>query len=113
MNIIHYTDIEPKPVDMEGATGVTIRYLISTNEGAENFVMRLFEIQPGGQTPLHKHAWEHEVYILQGEGSIWKEGTDMPLASETAVFVPGNERHCFKNTSKCILQFLCLVPIIH
>lgn len=38
--------------------------------GAENFAMRLFEIQPRGYSPLHQHDWEHEVFILEGKGAV-------------------------------------------
>ncbi len=111
MKITHYTEIEASPVQTEGAQGVTIRWLISEADGASNFAMRKFEVEPGGQTPLHAHTWEHEVYILNGEGVVWKEGNEVKVRSGTVVYVPPNEKHCFKNTGKEKLQFLCLIPI--
>ena len=111
MKIAHYTGIEASQVKEEGAQGVTIRWLISETDGAPNFAMRLFEVESGGQTPLHSHSWEHEVYILNGEGVVWKEGNEVAVRSGTAVYVPQNEKHCFKNTGRERLQFLCLIPI--
>jgi quercetin dioxygenase-like cupin family protein len=111
MKIAHYTEIPAQPVETEGAKGVTIRWLISKDDGAEKFAMRLFEVAPGGQTPLHIHAFEHEVFILKGEGAVWKEGENVPLRPGTAIFVPGGEKHCFRNTGKEPFQFLCLVPV--
>ena len=66
MKIVHYTDVDPTPVTAEGACGTTIRWLVSRDDGAKNFAMRLFELGPGGHTPLHEHAWEHEAYIVKG-----------------------------------------------
>jgi len=112
MKIKHYTEVEASPVQTEGANGVTIRWLISESDGAPNFAMRLFEVKPGGQTPLHAHSWEHEVYILNGKGVVWKEGNEVEVQPGTAVFVPSDEKHCFRNTGKEKLQFLCLIPIV-
>ncbi len=111
MKITHYTEIEASSVQEEGAQGVTIRWLISEVDGAPNFAMRLFEVEPGGKTPLHVHSWEHEVFVLNGEGVVWKEGNEVKVRSGTAVYVPPDEKHCFKNTGTEKLKFLCFIPI--
>jgi len=111
MHIIQYQDMEPEKVQMEGAEKVTVRWMISEKEGAENFAMRLFEIEPGGQTPLHVHKNEHEVYILNGQGAVWQNGRDVSVLPGTAVFVPPEEKHCFKNTGEDIFRFLCVIPV--
>ena len=73
--------------------------------------MRLFEVEPGGRTPLHVHANEHEVFVLDGMGTVWQNGSDIPLSPGTAVFVPPEEKHCFKNTGESTFRFLCLIPV--
>ena len=94
---------------MEGAEGVTIRWLISKKDGAPNFQMRLFEVAPGGHTPLHIHEWEHEVYILEGEGVLTYEGKDNPFSAGHFVFVPaGKERKEVINKGFFPLCSLCL-----
>ncbi len=104
-------DIVKKPVNVEGAEGVAIRVLVSKDDGAPTFAMRMFEVQPGGHTPLHRHPHEHEVFVLQGKGVVVHEGKDYPLAPEVVVFIPGGDEHCFKNTGTSTLRFLCLVPL--
>lgn len=111
MKVLHYEDLEASPVTHEEVTGVTIRWLISKEDGAPNFAMRLFEVEPGGNTPLHTHPWEHEVFVLDGEGAVWKDGEDVPLRAGTAVFVPSEEKHRFKNTGDGVFRFICLVPM--
>jgi len=73
MEVFHYQDVEAKRAE-EGALGLRVRWLITKNIGAENFAMRLFEMETGGYSPFHDHPWEHEVFILEGEGLVIGEG---------------------------------------
>ncbi len=110
MKVVNFNKIKGEEVSDPGAKDVTVRWLISKNDGAPNFAMRLFEIKPGGFTPYHQHQWEHEVFILKGDGSLVTEGKASPLKPGDAVFVPGGENHQFKNVSEEDLIFLCLIP---
>jgi len=89
---------------------VGIRWLISKEDGAQNFAMRMFELQPGGHTPLHAHSQEHEVFILEGEGTFVYEGQKHPFGAEYVVFVPPNKEHRFMNTGDSVLRMLCIIP---
>jgi len=102
--------VKKSPVEMEGAKDVDIRWLISKEDGAENFAMRMFEIQPGGQTPLHTHPQEHEVFIVEGQGTLVFEGQEHEFADEHVIFVPPNKEHRFKNTGDSLLRMLCIIP---
>lgn len=110
MKVLSFQDLEPETVTGEGVKDVTIRWLISKKDGAPNFAMRLFEIKPGGHTPLHTHPHEHEVYILEGKGAVWQEGKEVPVGPGTAIFVEPAEKHCFFNRGTEILKFICMVP---
>lgn len=109
VRVFPYTDVEAKEAD-EGASKLKVRLLITRDVGAPNFAMRLFEMQPGGHSPLHNHDWEHEVFILEGEGTVVGKEGEKKFKSGDAIFVPPNERHQFKNTGKKLVRFLCLVP---
>jgi len=111
MKVMHYRDIDPQKVEMEGVKGATIRWLIADKDGAPNFAMRLFEVEPGGHSPLHSHEGEHEVFILKGDGTVWKEGKEVPFTAGTAIFVPPNEKHQFINKGAGVMQFLCMIPV--
>jgi quercetin dioxygenase-like cupin family protein len=110
MKIVHSSEVPSEPVTAEGAKQATIRWLIAKEDGAPGFFMRLFEIGAGGQTPLHSHANEHEVFVLEGEGAVWRDGAETPIGPGTAIFVPGGEKHCFKNRGDEPFRFLCLIP---
>jgi len=110
MKLVNSNDVPKLPVEMEGAQGVTIQWLIGKEDKAQNFAMRLFELQPGGHTPLHRHPHEHEVFVLAGHGVVVFEGQSSPIGSEDVILVPGGKEHCFQNTSDTLLRFLCLIP---
>ena len=111
MKIISSTQLPAMPVTVEGARGATIRELITAREGAPTFAMRLFEVAPGGSTPRHSHAWEHEVFVLDGEGQVMSPEGPAAIKGGDAVFVPPNEEHQFANTSRQPIRFLCLIPV--
>ena len=103
-------EVPARDVKVEGAEKVKIRWLISERDGASRFVMRLFEVGPSGRTPLHRHDWEHEVFIVSGEGKLVYEGSDRPFSEGFFVFVPAGAEHSFVNTGSGPLEFLCMIP---
>jgi len=110
MKIIHYTKIPPIAMNNEQVKNVAGRVLIGREEGASNFCMRRFEIGVQGFTPKHSHDWEHEVWVLEGNGEVFMEDTWHALTPGTAVFVHPNTEHQFRNNSPAPFAFLCLVP---
>ncbi len=71
--------------------------------------MRLFEIDPGGSSPFHSHAWEHEVFVLEGKG-ILKGECDQEFRDGDVIFIPPNETHQLKNIGTKPVKFICLIP---
>jgi quercetin dioxygenase-like cupin family protein len=112
MKITNFKDVRVGEVKEPGTKGVTIRWLITQKDGASHFAMRIFEVEPAGFTPYHKHSWEHEVFILEGNGTLVTEHKNLPLKKGDAVFVPPDENHQFKNDSVEKFTFICLIPII-
>ncbi|HDJ26474.1 MAG TPA: cupin domain-containing protein [Candidatus Bathyarchaeota archaeon] len=110
MRVFDYRDVPLEEVEMAGCKGVKVRWLLRTEHGAEKFWMRVFEVEPGGYTPLHRHPWEHEVFVLEGEGTVVGPDGEVPIRPGTVVFVAPNELHQFKNTGEEMLKFICLVP---
>jgi quercetin dioxygenase-like cupin family protein len=94
----------------KGCKGVSIRWLITDKIGAENFAMRMFEVEPEGHTPLHAHEWEHEVFVLSGEGIVVGKEGEEKIKHGDVIFMPSDETHQFRNIGSEDLKFLCLVP---
>lgn len=104
-------DVPAKSVDMEGAEKVKMRLLLSEEDRAPNFRMRLFEVEKGGFSPYHTHNYEHEVLILEGEGELKGKNSQHPIREGNVVLVAPNEEHQFRNIGENKLKFICLVPI--
>ena len=105
-----WSDIEGKAVTDTGAEGVTIRVLMGENVGAPTFTMRHFEIAPGGRTPFHTHAWEHEVYVLSGRGKVRRKDGEREVGPGSFVYVSPEEEHNFENKGDSSFTFLCVIP---
>ena len=110
MQISPYTQAQATHFDSELAKGIAARVVIGKRDGANNFCMRVFEIAPGGHTPKHSHAWEHEMFIHAGEGEVYGNDRWNPIASGSVVFIPGHEEHQIRNTGKELLVVICVIP---
>jgi len=106
-----WKDVKAEAVTMEGAKDVKVRWLINEQRGARNFAMRVFELAKGGHTPYHQHDFEHEVYVMQGKGTLKTSDDERPLEQGDIIWVPPNDMHQFLNTGNEPLFFMCLVPI--
>ena len=110
MKIASLKDIPSEPVVMAGAEGCQYRVAVSARDGAPTFAMRVFEVAAGGHTPLHQHPYEHEIYVMEGQGTVWREGREVTIKPGDVLFVPADEQHQFKNTGAQPFKFMCLIP---
>jgi len=84
---------------------------VGQEDGAPNFAMRVIEVESGHATPYHQHEWEHEVFVLAGEGVVRRDDGESAIGEGCVVFVPGMEMHQFANRGTEPLRFICVVPI--
>ncbi len=110
MKIVHCEQTDSAVVDAEGAVNCRMCCLIGPDDNAPSFSMRYFQVAPGGHTPKHAHAHEHEIFVVEGDGVVVEGNREHALRPGTAVFVPPNELHQFRNTGSNPLKFLCLIP---
>jgi quercetin dioxygenase-like cupin family protein len=106
IQIRDFREVEAQPA----AEGVTMRVVIGPDQGAPFFTMRVFEVQPGHSTPYHSHWWEHEVFVLSGQGLVKTDQGDRRVGHGSTVLVPGGEMHQFQNAGDDVLRFICLIP---
>ena len=110
MKVNHYEGVSQQPVEMEGSQGCSVRWLLGERDGTPTFAMRQFEVAPGGFTPRHSHPYEHEIFVLEGEGEVFEGPEPHRLRAGDVVFVKPDEVHQFRNTGSGPLKFLCLIP---
>ena len=108
--LLHAEEVPAKPVEIEGAKNVSVRWLISKDDQAPTFAMRQFLLGAGGHTPRHSHDWEHEVYILEGSGRLHIGNSARAVSPGMVAFIPGGEVHQFVADEEGDLSFLCLIP---
>ena len=105
-------DWEGVPAELyeaEGVHGTVKRVLVGPADGAPNFVIRYFQIEPGGHSRLERHPHEHGVIILQGKAEVQLNEEFVTLESLDAVFVAGNDLHQFTNIGDEPLGFICVI----
>jgi quercetin dioxygenase-like cupin family protein len=103
-------DVEKSVVEMDKVDGTYIQWLASKTEGAPNFAMRRFTMDPGGKIGLHDHPWEHEIYILKGKGVAFNDREKVEIKAGDVLYIPGDEPHGYNNTGDEELMFICMVP---
>ena len=85
--------------------------VLGPEDGVPNYVMLWVQHPPGGTSPQHVHPWEHEAYIVEGEGVLWVEGTEYPIKAGDAVLVPPAVEHQFRNTGTVTLSRVTVNPL--
>ncbi len=111
--IKHFSEVPIEIPKMEGVKGTTLRWLINKSDGAKNYALRLFELEPGGVIPLHEHQdTEHEIFVIEGEATLKTPDKEVALSPGMAIFVVPGDRHGFTNKSNKPFKFICVVPII-
>jgi quercetin dioxygenase-like cupin family protein len=108
----HFTEVAETTSSLAGTRGCTVRWLISKEQGAPGFAMRLFTLKPEGIIPMHEHDnTEHEIFVVRGKGIIDDGKVKTPVKEGDAIFIEAGETHSFINNTDQLLQFICVIPI--
>ena len=66
--------------------------------------VEMWELDPGVSEGSHSHegdnALEELYYFLEGHGTMWVDGEDVPIAAGDAVLVPPGADHGFRNSGQ-------------
>ena len=103
-----YRDVEKEPVGDDKS----VRWVIGKPEGAPNFAMRVIEFEQGAVFEAHQHPYEHEIFVLEGEGMAEGPDGEMVMRPGVALYVPPSELHGYRNTGQGPLRFICVIPHI-
>lgn len=110
MIVGNYDELEWKKMLGEGIKDAFVKVVVSPKEGWNDYVMRIFKLSPGGNTPKHTHEWPHINYVIKGQGILYLDGKENSISAGSYAFVPSNEVHQFRNMSEEDLEFICIVP---
>jgi quercetin dioxygenase-like cupin family protein len=103
--------LETKPA--QELPGVSVRDVITPDDGAPNFCMRIFELATGAATKPHTHWWEHEIFVLSGRGAAVGEKEEIEITKDSVIFTAPYELHSFVNKGNEPLRYVMLNPLPH
>ena len=96
---------------VSGADLTRMEVLIGPNDGAPNFIMRRFFMEPGGRIAAHKHPTiEHEQFIIAGQMTLGLDDEVQVARAGDAVYIPAGVAHWYENRGQETAEFLCLIP---
>ena len=90
--------------------GKRLKWLLTKEIGAPNFEMRYFEIPESAEYSEGAHPWEHEIFVVKGEGILRSGGEERVIKPGDAVFIPSDETHGFQNPWEEALGLICVIP---
>ena len=101
-----YRDVPKEPVGEDKS----VRWVIGKPEGAPNFAMRVIEFEPGAVFETHQHPYEHEIFVLEGEGVAHTPDGEAEMHPGIALYIPPSEPHGYRNVGDSPLRFICVIP---
>lgn len=105
--VISYPKVKSEHLGRHGCLGANERRLVSEEDGAEHFHVRVIEILPSGFIPPHQHEHEHCAIMLEGKCVVVCGGKEKTAEEDSVIFIPANVMHSWHNkTSKYAVFFL-------
>ncbi|MCX8083716.1 MAG: cupin domain-containing protein [Calditerrivibrio sp.] len=110
MFVGHLSDVKGVNYETDEIKGVIKQVAIGKKEGWDDYVMRVFTIKNGGNTPRHSHDWCHVNYVIEGEGTLFLDGKEYEVKAGSIAYIPNNKEHQFKANKGSDIKFICIVP---
>ena len=110
---------------VDAADGLRKGVLLDESDGAPNFALRRFTLEPGARVPEHTNEVEHEQYVLKGEytvgireaseasgtaGEAVDGGEEYTVSAGDSLLIPAGAVHWYRNEGDAEGAFLCAVP---
>lgn len=94
----------------DASAGISKQVLIGNAEGASDFLIRYFTMPPGARSALDRHAHEHGVVVLDGNGRVLLGEEWHEIQTGDTVFTSADEQHQFEAIGSGPLGFICVIP---
>jgi len=85
------------------------RYVVTDNYALKKLVASTTELNPSFSTSGHSHSGQEEVYIFrQGDGEMEVNNRRFKVKAGDIIFIEDGDFHRVHNTSKEVLEFVCV-----
>ncbi|MCZ7573073.1 MAG: cupin domain-containing protein [Ardenticatenaceae bacterium] len=91
MKVVHKADAESHRGNTFTGENVMERMLEAQQPGGISFAIVRFE--DGARTHWHVHPGEQVLFVLEGEGHVGTEGTEVTIQPGDVVYTPPGEKH--------------------
>jgi quercetin dioxygenase-like cupin family protein len=95
----------------EGSHNVKMKQLIRREDGARKTSLHELIIGKGGYSAKHRHEWDHQLVVTEGQGLLILDRKKVPLRPGSVLLVQANEEHQFLQRGNKSLHFLTVTPI--
>ena len=87
-------------------SGIRTIPLFGGHNGAIAFASGMTVFPPGGGIVMHYHNVEESVTVLEGSGTAYIDGEEIPVSKYTVTHVPAGVPHRFVNTGDTEMRIL-------
>jgi len=94
-----------------GATRVLMKQLAGREDGAKKTALHEIRIQKGGRTSVHRHNWQHQIFVTSGRGTLTLEGRETRLKAGDVLVIARGEEHGFEQRGRAPFVFLTVTPL--
>ncbi|TLZ64495.1 MAG: cupin domain-containing protein [Methanobacteriota archaeon] len=94
-----------------GATRVLMKQLAGREDGAEKTALHEIRIQKGGRTSVHRHNWQHQIFVTSGRGTLTLGGRETRLKAGDVLVIGRGEEHGFEQRGRAPFVFLTVTPL--
>jgi quercetin dioxygenase-like cupin family protein len=95
-------------------SGLDHRNLAGPEHGMKNLEVWSQTIEPGAGTPVHRHACEEAIIILEGSGTLTIEGKPTDFGPNSTLLIPADAVHQIVNSGNSrmvLIAALSMAPV--
>ena len=108
--IFNWEGTRTRTYQVDGVSQVSETWLIGKKEGAQNFAMRYYQLEPGGSSRKEQHPYDHGILILQGRGEVLIDQDISSFERGDIIYIPPDALHQLSNTGTELVDFICVIP---
>jgi quercetin dioxygenase-like cupin family protein len=86
------------------------RRILTSEDGATNYIMAYRGLDPGSNAPKHAHTGEHLGFVIQGTCILQVDGKDYTVTEGDVALVPPNAEHEWRSNSDRKAAWLVFNP---